>query len=331
MRRIKELKAEGLTDKEIEEVIRTERFSRKTRKSTISRSKDSLSNGRGNTSKGMTATAAEVLGQLTSQEGYELPEEMRESFSSQQSAGKESRSKSRASQSGRSKRSTAKSMSSTTIAPLSPSSSPTKDKNAADKAVVAPVRPKPIWFGGTGAIQAEWGALEEFAKSPTLRKDLEALKEKGRYTVYIATIEGLLSASMRVQADVETTQLMERLWRQMVVTCNAFGVRCLEQKKYPKALELLERANDLAGYEDIIPHHLVQELKAFVMDSFAYYYIRRNKPSAALQYITNAMKAHTRRRDWPHVAKCHLHTACILSKLDRHDESIRCLGQVSVP
>ena len=121
------------------------------------------------------------------------------------------------------------------------------NKNQADKAVVAPVRPKPIWFGGTGAIQAEWGALEEFAKSKTLRKDLEALKEKGRYSVYIATVEGLLSASMRVQADIETTQLMERLWRQMVVTCNAFGVRCLEQKKYPKALELLERAQDLAG------------------------------------------------------------------------------------
>ena len=122
-------------------------------------------------------------------------------------------------------------MSSTVIVPMSLNSSPSKDNIAADKAVVAPVRPKPIWFGGTGAIQAEWGALEEFAKSSNLRKDLEALKEKGRYTVYIATIEGLLSASMRVQADVETTQLMERLWRQMVVTCNAFGVRCLEQKK----------------------------------------------------------------------------------------------------
>jgi len=323
LRRVKELKAKGKSDQEIEEIIRSERFSRKTRKSSMMKTA-------GSSGSGMTSAAMDVLGQLTSQEGYELPDEIKQSSFEESGAGGESRTQSRKSKFSRSStRGTRVSMDSkgsTTVG--SPNSSPQKDKIAADKAVVAPVRPKPIWFGGTGAIQAEWGALEEFAKSKTLRKDLEALKEKGRYSVYIATIEGLLSASMRVQADVETTQLMERLWRQMVVTCNAFGVRCLEQKKYPKALELLERANDLAGYEDIIPHHLVQELKAFVMDSFAYYYMRRNKPSAALQYITNAMKAHNRRRDWPHVAKCHLHTASILSKLERHDEAIRCLGQV---
>ena len=225
-----------------------------------------------------------------------------------------------------------------------------KDKEAKDKAdkaakteasklIVMPVRPKPIWFGGTGAVQAEWSALEEFLGGglgnsqgvPSVRKNLEALQEKGTYSAYsqyIATVEGLLSAGMRGQMDTQTTQLMERLWRQMVVTCNAFGVRCLEQKKYASALSLLEKANDLAGYEDVIPHHLVQELKAFVSDSFSYYYMRRNKPSASLQYITAAMKAHTKRRDYPHMAKCLLHTSCILSKLERHEESTRCLQQV---
>ena len=136
--------------------------------------------------------------------------------------------------------------------------------------------------------------MEEFASSTNsnLRKDLQALEQKGQYRGYIAVVEGLLSSSMRVQVDTHTTELLERMWRQMVVTCNAFGVRCIDQKQYAKALELLERANDLAGFEDVINHNLAKELKAFVNDSYAYYYMRRNKPSAALQYITTAMRTH---------------------------------------
>ncbi|CAB1096700.1 unnamed protein product [Ectocarpus sp. CCAP 1310/34] len=35
-----------------------------------------------------------------------------------------------------------------------------------------------------------------------------------------------------------------------------------------------------------------------------------------------------RTQDWGHVAKCHLHSSMVLSKLNRHDEALRCLGQV---
>ena len=79
------------------------------------------------------------------------------------------------------------------------------------KKITAPRIPKMIWFGGTGAIQAEWSALEEFAgASPTLRKDLSALESSGQYRGYIAIVEGLLSSSMRVQIDTKTTELLER-------------------------------------------------------------------------------------------------------------------------
>ena len=95
--------------------------------------------------------------------------------------------------------------------------------------------------------------MEEFASaSTTLRKDLALLERKGMYRQYIANVEGLLSSAIRVQADMKTTELLIRLWRQMVVTCNAFGTRCIDQKNFAKALELLERANDLAGF-DVVP------------------------------------------------------------------------------
>jgi hypothetical protein len=132
---------------------------------------------------------------------------------------------------------------STTVISTSPAAKDKAGMASGEGKIVAPVRPKMIWYGGTGAIQAEWGALEEFTQNDNLRKELEGLKEKGRYATYIATVEGLLAASMRVQADTQTTALMERLYRQMVVTCIAFGVRSLEQKKYPQVRE--ERSDDL--------------------------------------------------------------------------------------
>ena len=49
---------------------------------------------------------------------------------------------------------------------------------------------------------------------------------------------------------------------------------------------------------------------------------------AALAFVQKAMRTHVHLKDWSHVAKCHLHTGCILSKLNRHDEAIRCLAQV---
>lgn len=38
---------------------------------------------------------------------------------------------------------------------------------------------------------------------------------------------------------------MKRLWRQLVVTCMAFGIRSTENQRYERALELLKRAEIL--------------------------------------------------------------------------------------
>ncbi|CAE7726232.1 unnamed protein product [Symbiodinium sp. KB8] len=64
------------------------------------------------------------------------------------------------------------------------------------------------------------------------------------------------------------------------------------------------------------------------MDSYAFYYFRRGKYQAALQCAHKALRTHTSLQQWDHVAKCHLHTAVILSKLRKHAEAIRCLGHV---
>lgn len=43
--------------------------------------------------------------------------------------------------------------------------------------VVVPKRPRPIWFAGSGAVQAEWSALPGGSR---VVRDLEGLEEKGR-------------------------------------------------------------------------------------------------------------------------------------------------------
>jgi hypothetical protein len=229
-RRVKELREKGMSDRDIEELVSTERFDRPTRmtrttssKSMKSKSSRSVrSTAAGESLQSAAASAAEsVLGGLTEGVDLEQHEDVRQlsrqatsALSGARSPAKKSRGKSKQKERERKEEEA-------------------KERNKADKAVVAPVRPRPIWFGGTGAVQAEWSALEEFlGGGQGLRKNLEALKEKGKYSQYIATVEGVLSAGMRGQADARTTQLMERLWRQMVVTCNAFGIRCLEQRKY---------------------------------------------------------------------------------------------------
>jgi hypothetical protein len=67
----------------------------------------------------------------------------------------------------------------------------------------------------------------------------------------------------------------------------------VDQKRYGVALELLSRAEALAVNPDVFEDRaLSKQLKAFVNDTFAYYYYKRGKPSAALVYSEKAMKTH---------------------------------------
>ncbi len=65
-----------------------------------------------------------------------------------------------------------------------------------------------------------------------------------------------------------------------------------------------------------------------MQDSYAYYYYRRGKSEAALDCAERAMRVHARMAEWAHVAKSQLHCACVLSRLGRRDEAVRCNAQV---
>ncbi|KAH8073445.1 hypothetical protein JL721_2739 [Aureococcus anophagefferens] len=188
---------------------------------------------------------------------------------------------------------------------------------------------QPIW-----PIQSEWASL---AEGDALALELGALEEAGLYAAYLERVEASLNVYGQ-KLDERPGDLYKRLWRrparkstgdvgaklqksrarrQLAVTANVFGARCVETRRFAPALEILKTAERLCACPEILDRGEMAQLRAFVDDSHAFYYDTRAKAHAALMYATRAMRVHARRRDWPHVAKCHLHSAAILSKLRR--------------
>ena len=119
---------------------------------------------------------------------------------------------------------------------------------------------------------------------------------------------------------------MESLWRQLVLMVNSFAIKLIQQRKYPQAIDLLDIAKNLLLYIDVnTSKPTIDELNGFIKDSLAYYYSRRDKPSAALQYITEATTIQKKRRDVLNIVKCHLHRSFILQQLNRYSESTKLL------
>jgi tetratricopeptide (TPR) repeat protein len=185
-------------------------------------------------------------------------------------------------------------------------------------------KPNPIWFNGTGALTAVWDALPS---AEMLAVELGAHEEAGRYMQYVLTVERVLNMMLHASGE-PPSEHFRMLWRQLVVAANALALRCIEQKRHAPALDLLKKMEALAENDEVVEKAHQVELSAFANDTYAYYYYKRGKCNAALVYAQRAMKAHAHQRAWSHVAKCHLHTSAILSRLQRNPEAVRCLAQV---
>ncbi|KAJ8601368.1 hypothetical protein CTAYLR_005020 [Chrysophaeum taylorii] len=207
---------------------------------------------------------------------------------------------------------------------LPPQTDDEPGKRVFKAAPVQASRVHPIWFLGSGSLCAEWSALGE--DEPFLMR-LGALEEAGQYLVYVDAVQASLS-NYAQQLDERPGELFSRLWRQLVVTANVFGIKCVDQRRHADALELLKRAQLLSAAPEHLTRAEMAELHAFIDDSHAYYYYKRAKPNAALMFATRAMRVHVKLAQWPHVCKAHLHSATILSRMRRHPEAVRCLGQV---
>ena len=93
--------------------------------------------------------------------------------------------------------------------------------------------------------------------------------------------------------------------------------------------DLLEQASLLTrdGIYVRSPKNKVK-LVGLINDCNAYYYMKRNKFSAALQYAMRAINASSKLADWYNLSICQLHAGYILSKLRRRDDALDRMNSV---
>lgn len=211
--------------------------------------------------------------------------------------------------------------------------------------------PRPIWFAGTGAVKAVWCALAQ--NFPGLRvqpsdeggtsnegrpssllamcehrlcEEVRRMEAKMQFGQCIATLESLLVSLVRARG---VGAFGAKLWKQLVVTCNAFASRCIDYKKFPAALQLIQQAEQLVHNSIVLvddPARL--ELLAFLYDTYAHYYYRKRKPHAGLQYMRKAYEIHAKQTNWAHLAKCRLHLASLLSFQRQHQDAVAHLASI---
>ncbi|KAG7385892.1 hypothetical protein PHYPSEUDO_000954 [Phytophthora pseudosyringae] len=207
-----------------------------------------------------------------------------------------------------------------------------------------PKVPRPIWFAGTGAVKAVWCALADgfaqlrpqhaVAGSSTasvsmcdhrLCEEVRQLEAKRKFAQCITTLETLLVALVRARG---VDELETKLWKQLVVTCNAFASRCIDYQKFPAGLQLMKQAEHLIDNSILVDGTMRMELLAYLYDTYAHYYYKRRKPHAGLQYIMKAHEIHSRQSSWSHLAKCRLHIANLLSFQIKHTEAMKYMASI---
>lgn len=207
-----------------------------------------------------------------------------------------------------------------------------------------PKIPRPIWFAGTGAIKAVWCALADGlshlqphyknAESPIpsvsmcdhqLCEEIRQLEAKKKFGQCIETLESLLIALVRARGIHE---LEIKLWKQLVVTCNAFASRCIDYRKFSAGLQLMKRAEQLIDNSILVNTSLRMELLAYLYDTYAHYYYKRRKAHAGLQYIMKAHEIHSRQSSWSHLAKCRLHIANLFSFQHKHTQAMKYMASI---
>jgi len=131
----------------------------------------------------------------------------------------------------------------------------------------------------------------------------------------------------RSESHLSLLQLVV-LWRQLVVTGNAFACLCLNEKRNELAMSIMQRAKAWAGRKDILPKDVIQELVGYVSDAMGFYYFRCRKAAAALSEVRRAEKLLEKSRAYDAVAIARLHMAAVLCQQGAFRESHKVIYSV---
>ena len=67
--------------------------------------------------------------------------------------------------------------------------------------------------------------------------ELSILEEQGRYMRYVSLVEtSIMHWNSNTLNKDEYSEMKQRLWRLLIVTCNSFATRLIEKRKFCKAM-----------------------------------------------------------------------------------------------
>jgi tetratricopeptide (TPR) repeat protein len=238
------------------------------------------------------------------------------------------------------------------------------------KQLMKSTNPQMIWLCGTGdASHWDWDELKgefllchphhikciQIFQVQSFRTDTPVIVLKShnsialkkvyferKYIKYIMIVKSEICSLIASSRLKRNARKQDQLWRKLVLSANGFASKLIEEGKYSQAIEILEIASNLLSVDYIKSEVVKQELDGLLKDTHAYYYSRRSKPSAALQYIIGAAntkkqmivltdKTNCNLRKIPtpiDLAKCHLHRACVLQQLHRFEDAIKFMQRV---
>jgi len=92
---------------------------------------------------------------------------------------------------------------------------------------------------------------------------------------------------------------------------------------------MLEKTVSFVGSElGFLTETACNELAAMAKDTYAYYYIKRSKPSASYQYLISAINIYKRHNDVLNVTKCRLHQSFIQCAQHKYSDSMESLKKI---
>ena len=107
-----------------------------------------------------------------------------------------------------------------------------------------------------------------------------------------------------------------------VVSCNLWGIQCLNAGQNSSALELLMKAEGLTEADNVPNFKRRVSLRAATFNNLCCYFRARGKLNAALQFAEKALKIEQKFKDAENPARTHLNYAVLLSMMNRHDEAV---------
>lgn len=107
-----------------------------------------------------------------------------------------------------------------------------------------------------------------------------------------------------------------------VVSCNLWGIQCLNSGQNSSSLELLLKAEAMTEADNVPNFKRRVSLRAATFNNLCCYFRARGKLNAALQFAEKALKIEQRYKDAENPARTHLNYAVLLSMMNRHEESV---------